>query len=76
MYRVQKFTKSQEKINQLMYMDEIRIFAKIEKERETLIQKIRIYRQDIGMEFVIKKCNMLITKSEKRGMAEGIEPPK
>ena len=50
-----KFTNSQEKINHLMYMDDIKIFAKNEKELETLVQTIRIYSQDIGMEFGIEK---------------------
>ena len=50
-----KFTNSQEKINHLMYMDDIKKFAKNEKELETLVQTIRIYSQDIGMEFGIEK---------------------
>ena len=51
-----KLSKSQEKINHLMYMDSIKLFAKNEKELETLIQTVRIYKQDIGMEFGIDKC--------------------
>ena len=51
-----KFTKSQEKITYFMYMDNIKLFAKLEKELETLIQTIKIYSQDIGMEFCIGKC--------------------
>ena len=39
-----------------MYKDENKLFAKIEKELETLIQTVRIYSQDIGMEFNIEKC--------------------
>ena len=42
---------------------------------ETLIQTIRIYRQDIGMEFGIEKCALLIMKSERRETAERIELP-
>ena len=34
---------------------------------------IRIYKHDIGMEFGIEKCAMLIIKSEKRHITEGIE---
>ena len=41
-----------------MYMDDIKQFAKEEKELETLIQAVRIYSQDIGMEFGIEKCAM------------------
>ena len=48
---------------------------KREKELETLIQAIRIYSQDIEMEFGIEKCVMLIMKSGKRQITEGIEMP-
>ena len=41
----------------------IKLFVKNENDLETLIQTIRIYNQDIGMEFSIEKCNML-TKSD------------
>ena len=34
-----------------MYMDDIKLFAKNEKELEILIQALRIYSDDIGMEF-------------------------
>ena len=37
---------------------------------------MRIYNQDIQMEFDIKKCTMLIMKSGKRQITEGIEIPK
>ena len=44
-------SKSQEKINHQMYMDDVKLFSKNEKELETLIHAVRIYNQDIGMEF-------------------------
>ena len=56
-----------------MYMDDIKLIAKNEKELETLIPLVRIYSQDIGMEFVREKCVMLIIKSRKGYRAEGIE---
>ena len=43
------------------------------KELETLMVTVRIHSQDIGMEFDIEKCSMLIMKS--RQMTEGIELP-
>ena len=60
-----KLSGSQEKINQLMYMDDIKLFAKNEKELETLIHAVRIYNQDMGTEFSIEKCAMLVMKSGK-----------
>ena len=54
-------------------MDDIKLFAKNENESETLKQAMKIYSQDIGMEFGIEKFAMLITKSGKRQLTERIE---
>ena len=70
-----KLARSQEKVNHLMYMDDIKLFAKNEKELETLIHTVRKYSRDIGMEFGIEKCAMLIMKSGKRHLTDGIELP-
>ena len=43
-----------------MYMDDIKLFGKNEKELETLKHSVRIYSQDIGMEFCIEKCAILV----------------
>ena len=37
-----------------MYMDDTNLFAKNEKELETLVEAVRIYIQDKGIEFAIK----------------------
>ena len=49
-----------------MYMDVIKIFVKNEKEPESLIQAIRIYSQDKGMEFGFEKFTMLMKKKWKK----------
>ena len=58
-----------------MYMDDIKLFAKNKKELETLIHAVRIYSQDIGMESGKEKCAMLVMKSGKRHMTDGMELP-
>ena len=60
-----KLRKLLEMINHLMYMDDIKHFAKNEKELEILIHAVRIYNQYIGKKFGIEKCAMLIRKSGK-----------
>ena len=70
-----KLSRSQEKVNHFMYMDDIKLFAKNEKEQETLIHTVRIYNRDIGMEFSIEKCAMLVKKSSKQQLTDGIELP-
>ena len=58
-----------------MYVINMKLFAKNEKESETLIHAVRIYSQDVGMEFGIEKCDMRIMKSRKRHMTDGMELP-
>ena len=70
-----KLSRSQGKVNHLMYMDDIKLFAKNEKGLETLIHTFRIYSQDIGMEFGIEKCALLVMKSGKQHLIDGIELP-
>ena len=48
-----------------MCKDDIKPFAKTEKDFETLIQALKIYSKDIGMELDIEKCALLIMKSGK-----------
>ena len=52
-----------------MYMDDIKLFAKNEKELETLIHA---RRRD---EFGIEKCALLIMKNGKRHLTDGMELP-
>ena len=52
-----KLRRSQEKIDHLMYLNDTKLFANNEKEMETLIHAVKIYSQDIGMEFGIKRCH-------------------
>ena len=70
-----KFTTPHEKINHLMCVNNSTLFAKNEKELDILIQRIKIYSLDIGMEFGIEKCNMLVMKNGKRQITERIELP-
>ena len=47
----------------------------MKKNGETLIHAVRIFSQDIGMEFGIEKCAMLVMKSGKRHLTDGMELP-
>ena len=58
-----------------MYMADIKLFAKNKKEQETLIHAVRIFSQYIGMEFGIEKYAMLVMKSGKRDITDGMERP-
>ena len=58
-----------------MIMDNIKLFAENEIELETLIHTVRIYIQDTRMESGIETCVMLIKKSGKRHLRNGLELP-
>ena len=56
-----------------MYKDNIKLFAKNERELKTLIQTVGLYHYDIGIEFCFEKRDILITEKGKRQITEGIE---
>ena len=58
-----------------MYMGDIKLFAQNEKVLKTLIQVVRIYSQYIEMEFGTEKCAILVMKTGKRHLTEGMELP-
>ena len=70
-----KLNRSQENINHLMYMNDIKLFAKNEKQQETLIHAVKIYSQNIGREFGIEKFAKQVMKVGKRNLTDGIELP-
>ena len=55
-----KLSRSQEKINHLMYMDDIKLFAKNEKELETLI-----HADDMGLTEWNYQIKTILERSEK-----------
>ena len=56
-------------------MDDFKLFAKNEKALETVRQAVRIYSQDIGMDFGIEKYTTLIMRRGKQHTTEGMELP-
>ena len=56
-------------------MDDIKLFAKNMEEMETLIQAVKIYRQGTEMEFAREKYAMIMMKTKKCHLTEGIELP-
>ena len=67
--------KSGGKLNYLLFMDDLKLFAKDERETNSLLSTVQIFSNDIRMEFGIKKCGVLIMKRGKVTLTEGIELP-
>ena len=63
------------KINHLLFMDDLKLYAKSSNQLDSLIQTVRIFSNDIGMKFGIEKCAVLILKRGKVTQSEGITLP-
>ena len=59
----------------LMFMDDVKLYAKTEESLKGLIQKVRVVSSDIGMEFGVEKCAMLVLKTDKIVESNGILLP-
>ena len=62
-------------INHLMFMDDIKVYAKDSKSLDSLVQTIRIITEDIKMEFGIDKCAVINVVKGKATQTEGIKLP-
>ena len=60
-----EFSKSKEKINHLLFMDDLKLYSRNERGLDSLVQTVRVFSEDIGMEFDIEKCPMLVMEKGK-----------
>ena len=70
-----EFAKNGEKINHLLYVDDLKLYAKNEKELDSLVHTVRVLSRHIGMDFGIEKCSMLVMKRGKKTTSDGIKLP-
>ena len=70
-----KFSESKEKINDLLFIDDLKLYSQSEEELDSLVQTVRVFSEDIGMEFGIEKCAMLVMKKGKIVKSVSIEMP-
>ena len=59
-------------IDHLLFMDDLKLYGKNEKQVDTLVNTVRNFSKDIGMEFGISKCAVLIMKRGKACACDGI----
>ena len=70
-----QFSSTKEKINLLLFMDDLKLYAKNEKGLDSLVQTVRIFSDDIGMECGIDTCATLVLKRGKLTKFDGISLP-
>ena len=56
-------------------MDDLKLYGKGENEMKGLVSTVEVFSQDIGMEFDIKKCEVIIINKGRVKSADGIELP-
>ena len=70
-----QFSSMKEKINHLLFMDDLKLYAKNKKGLDSLVQTVRILSDDVGMEFEIDKYATLVLKREEITKFDGISLP-
>ena len=51
-----EFSESKQRINHLLFMDDLKMYSQSEEGLDSLVQTARVISEDIGMEFGITKC--------------------
>ena len=62
-------------INHLLFMDDLKLFGRNEKELKGLVDLVSVYSRDIGMEFGLDKCAVLVIRQGAKVKTEGIVLP-
>ena len=68
-----EFSENKEKINDLLFMDNLKLYSRSEKGLDSLVQTVRVFGEDIEMEFGIEKPAMLVLEKGKIVRSVGIE---
>ena len=63
------------RLNHLLLMDDLKLFAESKNQIDSLVQTVDIFSEDIGMQFGIKKCELLIMERGKVIRTDSIRLP-
>ena len=70
-----RFGSEGKKINHLLFMDDLKLYGKDKDELEKLVDVVSVFSRDIGMEFGLEKCAVLLMKARMKEDCDGIELP-
>ena len=68
-------SKQAQRISHLLYMDDLKLYGKTSAELQSLLNTVRVYSEDIGMEFGLDKCATLEMHRGKHVASQGIAMP-
>ena len=57
--------KDRNNLNNLLFMDDLKLYSHKVEKLDTIVQTVRLISKDIGMEFGISKCAMIEIKRGK-----------
>ena len=66
------FGKGKERVNHLLFMDDLKLYGSNDNEIESLVKVVKIVSGDTGMQFGFEKCAVLKMKRGKQVHCEGI----
>ena len=68
-----EFSESKEKINYLLFMDDLKLYSRSKKGLNSLVKTVCVFSEDVEMEFGIEKCAMLVMEKRKIVKSVGID---
>ena len=68
-------SKNGPKISHLLYMDDLKLYSKTSSKLESLLNTVRIFSNDIEMEFGLDKCATLVLNKGKPTQLENVKLP-
>ena len=69
------FQKAKRRYKHFLFMDDLKWYSRSEKRLDSLVKTVRVFSEDIGTEFGIQKCAMLVMEKGKIVRSVGIELP-
>ena len=70
-----EFSETKEKINALLFLDDLKLYSRSEKGLDSLVQTVQVFSEDVGIEFAIETCAILVMEKGKIVKSVGIELP-
>ena len=70
-----RFSGSREKVNHLLFMDDLKLYGANVIELEELVGAVKRYSDDVGMRFGLDKCGVLVVERGVKKKCEGINLP-
>ena len=57
-----RFSGSREKVNHLLFMDDLKLYGSCNEELESVVGVVKIFSDDVGMKFGFGKCGVLVVE--------------